>query len=156
MRLMRCCAGDEGLVALRRRPAGEMSNRLRSSSPAYTPAPAGLHPNGTGRAAVASGQTKLVYCKDTRRRDSWEHTSFKFLGYMFGPRKARYPDGKAFTSFLPAVNRSLARAIGDAAWGELARILTYRQHWRGGEIVRVDRWFPSTKPAPPAAPSLPP
>jgi RNA-directed DNA polymerase len=45
-------------------------------------------------------KTKIVYCKDSRRRGSYEHTTFTFLGYTFRPRKARYPDGKAFTSFL--------------------------------------------------------
>jgi putative transposase len=42
-------------------------------------------------------------------------------------------------------NRPLARAIGDAGWGELARQLAYKQAWRGGQIVVADRWFGSTR-----------
>ncbi|MEV6341038.1 RNA-guided endonuclease TnpB family protein [Nocardia vinacea] len=42
-------------------------------------------------------------------------------------------------------NRCLARAIGDAGWGEFARQLRYKQGWRGGEVVTVDRWFPSSQ-----------
>lgn len=42
-------------------------------------------------------------------------------------------------------NHRLARSIHDAAWTELARILAYKQAWRGGELVGVDRWFPSSK-----------
>ncbi|MFD2796666.1 RNA-guided endonuclease InsQ/TnpB family protein [Promicromonospora vindobonensis] len=42
-------------------------------------------------------------------------------------------------------NRRLARAVGDAAWGELARQLTYKQHWRGGQVMVADRWFASSK-----------
>lgn len=42
-------------------------------------------------------------------------------------------------------NRRLARAVGDAAWGELARQITYKQAWRGGQVVVADRWFPSSK-----------
>ncbi|MFL6187590.1 MAG: RNA-guided endonuclease InsQ/TnpB family protein, partial [Actinomycetes bacterium] len=42
-------------------------------------------------------------------------------------------------------NRHLARAIGDAAWTELARQLTYKAAWFGAELVACDRWFPSTK-----------
>jgi putative transposase len=42
-------------------------------------------------------------------------------------------------------NRRLARAIGDAAWTELARQLTYKSAWFGTELVVCDRWFPSTK-----------
>lgn len=60
-------------------------------------------------------KTKLVYCKDTRRRGSSERRSFKFLGYTFAPRKARYPDGKAFTSFLPAVSPEALKVMGQQA-----------------------------------------
>lgn len=42
-------------------------------------------------------------------------------------------------------NHRLARGISDAAWAELARLLKYRQDWRGGHVVIVDRWFPSSK-----------
>jgi putative transposase len=42
-------------------------------------------------------------------------------------------------------NRHLARAIGDAAWAELARQLGYKAAWFGAELVACDRWFPSTK-----------
>jgi putative transposase len=42
-------------------------------------------------------------------------------------------------------NRKLSRAINDAAWGELARQITYKQAWRGGQVVLADRWFPSSK-----------
>jgi putative transposase len=42
-------------------------------------------------------------------------------------------------------NRRLARAVGDAAWGELARQITYKQAWRGGQVMVADRWFPSSK-----------
>jgi putative transposase len=42
-------------------------------------------------------------------------------------------------------NRKLSRAISDAAWGELARQVTYKQAWRGGQVLVADRWFPSSK-----------
>ncbi|MET8909552.1 RNA-guided endonuclease TnpB family protein [Micromonospora sp. NPDC004551] len=42
-------------------------------------------------------------------------------------------------------NRRLASAVADAAWGELARQLAYKQQWRGGQLALVDRWYPSTK-----------
>jgi putative transposase len=42
-------------------------------------------------------------------------------------------------------NRKLSRAISDAAWGELARQITYKQAWRGGQVLLADRWFPSSK-----------
>jgi putative transposase len=42
-------------------------------------------------------------------------------------------------------NRHLAAAIADAGWADLARIIGSKQRWRGGQMVLVDRWYPSTK-----------
>jgi putative transposase len=42
-------------------------------------------------------------------------------------------------------NRSLARSISDAGWSELVRMLDYKCGWYGRELIRVDRWFPSSK-----------
>ncbi|WP_149257514.1 RNA-guided endonuclease TnpB family protein [Actinomadura sp. K4S16] len=42
-------------------------------------------------------------------------------------------------------NRSLARAISDAAWRELRSMLEYKCAWYGRELIVIDRWFPSTK-----------
>jgi putative transposase len=42
-------------------------------------------------------------------------------------------------------NRSLARAIGDAAWGQLRSMLEYKAAWYGREVIAVDRFFPSSK-----------
>ena len=45
-------------------------------------------------------------------------------------------------------NRRLARAISDAGWADFARLLRYKQAWRGGQIATADRWFPSSKLCP--------
>jgi putative transposase len=42
-------------------------------------------------------------------------------------------------------NRRLARAITDAAWGELRAMLAYKCDWYGRELVVIDRWYPSSK-----------
>lgn len=42
-------------------------------------------------------------------------------------------------------NRRLARAISDAGWADFARLLKYKQAWRGGHIIEADRWYPSTR-----------
>ncbi|MER5873923.1 RNA-guided endonuclease TnpB family protein [Streptomyces sp. NPDC002044] len=42
-------------------------------------------------------------------------------------------------------NRKVARAVMDAAWGELRRTLEYKTAWYGRELIIVDRWFPSSK-----------
>ena len=57
-------------------------------------------------------KTKIVYCKDTNRRDESEHTSFDFLGYTFRGRLARGRRG-FFVSFSPAMSPKAKKAIGE-------------------------------------------
>ncbi|WP_406379550.1 RNA-guided endonuclease InsQ/TnpB family protein [Streptomyces sp. NBC_01618] len=42
-------------------------------------------------------------------------------------------------------NRSLARAISDAAWAEFRSLLEYKAQWHGREVIAVDRFFPSSR-----------
>ena len=50
-------------------------------------------------------KTKIVYCKDSRRRLAYDQVSFTFCGYTFRPRKAYGKKREdAFTGFLPAVS----------------------------------------------------
>ncbi|MEV6021230.1 MULTISPECIES: RNA-guided endonuclease TnpB family protein [unclassified Streptomyces] len=42
-------------------------------------------------------------------------------------------------------NRSLARAISDAAWSQFRSMLEYKGAWYGREVIAVDRFFPSTR-----------
>ncbi len=56
-------------------------------------------------------KTKIVYCKDTRRRGTSQHTSFDFLGYTFRARRV-YGQNGLFMGFLPAISKSARKAIG--------------------------------------------
>ncbi len=42
-------------------------------------------------------------------------------------------------------NHKLARSISDASWGEFNRQLEYKCQWYGKELIKVDRYFPSSK-----------
>jgi len=56
-------------------------------------------------------KTKIVYCKDYRRRGDYGEYKFDFLGYTFRPRSAQGPSGKTFLGFLPAISSKAAKKI---------------------------------------------
>ncbi len=42
-------------------------------------------------------------------------------------------------------NRKLSQAIADCSWAQLVRELEYKCQWYGRTLVKIDRWFPSSK-----------
>jgi group II intron reverse transcriptase/maturase len=57
-------------------------------------------------------KTKIVYCKDDRRRGQHEVVGFDFLGYGFRPRSVRAPHSQdLFCGFTPAVSKSALNAM---------------------------------------------
>ncbi len=42
-------------------------------------------------------------------------------------------------------NHCFAKAIQDVGWSEFARQLEYKAAWYGRTIVKIDRWYPSSK-----------
>jgi putative transposase len=42
-------------------------------------------------------------------------------------------------------NHCLARAISDAAWSQMRKMLEYKAQWYGRRPIVVDRWLPSSK-----------
>jgi RNA-directed DNA polymerase len=56
-------------------------------------------------------KTRIVYCRNSNRKDQHEHIQFDFLGYTFRPRRAKSNRGKFFTGFLPGVSNKAGKAI---------------------------------------------
>jgi len=56
-------------------------------------------------------KTKIVYCKDDRRRGSYPSEKFDFLGYTFRPREAKTRLGKHFVGFNPAVSNDAVKSM---------------------------------------------
>ena len=40
---------------------------------------------------------------------------------------------------------TLSKAIADVGWGEILRQLEYKASWYGRTLVKIDRWYPSSK-----------
>lgn len=56
-------------------------------------------------------KSKIVYCKDSNRTDSYPSIQFTFLGFTFRPRKAINTQRQFFTSFLPAVSEGAKKRM---------------------------------------------
>jgi RNA-directed DNA polymerase len=78
-------------------------------------------------------KTRIVYCKDSKRRGSHEHERFDFLGYTFRPRSSRGRNGKIFVNFLPAVSDDAMKAMSKT-------IKRWRLHlWSGKTLTDLAR-----------------
>jgi len=70
-------------------------------------------------------KTKIVYCQDGKRRGSYEHISFTFLGFTFQQRRVRDKNEKQFSSFNPAISKDALKRLG-------AEVRSWRLHLRTG------------------------
>ena len=62
-------------------------------------------------------KTKIVYCKDYRRKSKYETVSFDFLGFCFRPRSVKGPSQKMFCGYTPAVSKSALNAMRETIKG---------------------------------------
>lgn len=56
-------------------------------------------------------KTKIVYCKDGKRKREYQNTKFKFLGYEFRRRMVKSIDKRMFLIFGPAICKEAKKAI---------------------------------------------
>ena len=57
-------------------------------------------------------KTKIVYCKDYRRKGKHDKVQFKFLGFGFQPRSAKSKrDGKMYLSYYPVISKESRQRI---------------------------------------------
>ncbi len=101
--LLWCRYADDGLVHCR---SEQEANVLKTELQARLVA-CGLELHPT--------KTKIVYCKDGKRKAEYPNVKFDFLGYCFRPRLAlRRRDNALFCGFNPAVSISALKAMRSA------------------------------------------
>jgi group II intron reverse transcriptase/maturase len=95
-----CRYADDGLVHCRtEREAEVLKAELQARLAACR---LELHPT----------KTKIVYCRDARRRGKYPDVKFDFLGYCFRPRLVQNPrDNTLFCGYTPAVSVSAMQAM---------------------------------------------
>lgn len=63
---------------------------------------------------VNKGKTRMVYCKDYRRKESHKEVQFEFLGFSFQPRPRKSKrDGKTFMAFAAEISNANQKRIRD-------------------------------------------
>jgi group II intron reverse transcriptase/maturase len=78
-------------------------------------------------------KTRIVYCQDDKRRASYEHTEFTFLGFTFRQRGMRSRSGRLFSSFNPAISKPALKKIS-------GQVRSWRLHNRiGSQLVDIAR-----------------
>src|SRR4051812_24741213 len=109
--------------------------------------------------AIHPDKTKIVYCRDGKRRGRFPVVSFTFLGFMFCPRPSRNHRGEQFLAFLPAISPQALTKIGRVVrrWRLHRRIYsTFEELARAinpivaGWMAYYGRVYPSELSAPPA------
>jgi len=58
-------------------------------------------------------KTKIVYCKNSNRKEKYPVICFDFLGFQFKPRKSRNKKGQIFTAFSPSMSPKAFKRIKD-------------------------------------------
>ncbi|MCH9697527.1 MAG: group II intron reverse transcriptase/maturase, partial [Gammaproteobacteria bacterium] len=59
-------------------------------------------------------KTRLVYCKDNKRRENHPVTRFDFLGFSFHARTMQDKSGNLFTGFGPGVSRKALKRMNQS------------------------------------------
>jgi RNA-directed DNA polymerase len=73
-------------------------------------------------------KTRIVYCKDGKRKGSYEHERFDFLGFTFRPRLSKDKKGRYFVNFSPAISDKAGKTISGA-------IRSWRLHLRSDRTL---------------------
>ncbi len=94
-----CRYADDGLIHCKTERQAQYI--LKELSQRFAECGLELHPK----------KTRVVYCKDGRRKGNYQNTSFCFLGYEFRARTSRKSDGELFVGFNPAASKAALKTM---------------------------------------------
>ena len=95
---------------------------------------------GSKNREQARKQVARLHYRITCKRDDVLHKLTKQLANCYGIIGVEYLNLKGLLK-----NRKLARSFSDAALGKLLRLLSSKVEQRGGQVIKVDRFFASSK-----------
>ncbi len=83
-------------------------------------------------------KTKIVYCKDDDRKQTYPRTCFDFLGYQYRARRSKNRYGKYFINFTPAISNKAGKAIRQ-------EIRRWKLHLRSDKSLEDLAWMFNAK-----------
>lgn len=117
------------------KPLANAIHRLRRLSKSHS-----RKQKGSKNRAKSAKRLARMHARIANVRRDFIHKLTTMLTRRF---KTLYIEDLAIVNMVK--NRSLSRGIADVGWGEFVRQLMYKAEMRGGQVVRRDKWFPSSK-----------
>lgn len=95
---------------------------------------------GSNNRKKAKIKLARAYSKATDARRDFHH---KLSSRLVNENQVICLETLSINGMLKA--KLMSRSIADAGWGEFVHQLQYKSWWNGRTIVKIDRWYPSTK-----------
>jgi len=95
---------------------------------------------GSNRRAIAKLRVAKIYAKITDSRADFIH---KMTTKLIKENDLIAMENLQVKNMIR--NHSLAKAIADVSWGEIEKQLTYKSNLYGRTLVKIDKFFPSSK-----------
>jgi putative transposase len=88
----------------------------------------------------ANKRVQGIHANVANQRSAWQHALTRRIAKQYD---VIVVEDLAVANMVR--NRTLAKAIHDAGWGELVRQLEYKAGWYGATVVKAGRFYPSSK-----------
>ena len=88
----------------------------------------------------ANKRVQGIHANVANQRSQWQHALTRRLAKQYD---VIVVEDLAVANMVR--NRTLAKAIHDAGWGELVRQLEHKAGWYGATVVKAGRFYPSSK-----------
>jgi putative transposase len=95
---------------------------------------------GSKNRAKAKHKVAKIHAKIADRRRDYQH---KLSTRMIRENQTICVESLQVKNMVK--NHSLAKAISDVGWGEFVRQLEYKAAWYGRTLVKIDKFYPSSK-----------
>ena len=99
-----------------------------------------LHLHGSSNYKKQKRKVALAYEKVRNQRNDWQHKESRRLASLYA---FVFVEGINYKDMARGLH--LAKATNDNAFGSFRTYLAYKLKERGGKLIAIDKWYPSSK-----------